>query len=453
MIRITSILLVIITALHLVTEGARWQMTCIYLCCTVLLLLGLKKSVAHIAFRIIGFLFAILLISTSAIYAIGMPVKTLPAPTGSYQAGITSLLLEDTSRMEALTNPLSDSRVLFLDIWYPAIQTQGSRPETLWSELYKGETDVVSFLTGYMKNIHTHSYRDASPANGPFPVLLFNHGLQMFTAQNTLLMEYLASHGYVLVSIGHTHESLRINLDSGESILPSFLTSFEEFNKAMAWITESSRPIQQAMDSIRTQTDPIRKGQIMQRAIQSSPLNETVTSWARDNGFVLDWLVNGQTTSIQLDHIIDTARIGVMGMSIGGATAFEVARQDTRIKAGVNIDGLGYGSADMSLTTPFLMVYSDDGAGQNDFVKHTSRSDFHEYHLEGSRHSDLTDMVQAWPILKLYGQSGVIPPERILELQNSIVINFLDHYLKNKPLKSFPRIDFPELHVDIRRTE
>ncbi|NRA59767.1 MAG: hypothetical protein HRU25_02420 [Psychrobium sp.] len=46
-------------------------------------------------------------------------------------------------------------------------------------------------------------------ADDKFPVLIFNHGLYLVAEQNTILMEHLASHGYVIFSIAHPYPVLR----------------------------------------------------------------------------------------------------------------------------------------------------------------------------------------------------------------------------------------------------
>ena len=140
-----------------------------------------------------------------------------------------------------------------------------------------------------------------------------------------------------------------------------------------------------------------------------------------------------------------------MGMSIGGATAGEFCKIDQRVKAGINVDGLQYGTTQKdSLNLPFMMVYSDDGLGLNDFMMLRSKQDYYEFHLRDTRHADFTDMILVWPVMKVYGQLGKIPGERVIELTNKIILNFWDHYLKQKPFYKFQDTDFPELEVMIK---
>jgi hypothetical protein len=261
-------------------------------------------------------------------------------------------------------------------------------------------------------------------------------------------MEHLASNGYIVVSIAHPFESLRVNLEQGGTVLPEFITSLEKFRESMEWISEASDPIGAAQDSLKSVESKEERSEIMLSAIRDSELNLIVEEWTEDNQYVLDRILAPGENPLDFPHFIDTTKIGIMGMSIGGATAGEFCKIDHRVKAGINIDGLQYGnnSAD-SLELPFMMVYSDDGLGLNDFMMLRSKDDYYEYHFRGTRHSDFTDMILIWPVLKVYGQQGNIPGDRVVELTNKVITNFWDHYLKQKPFYMFQEADYPELEV------
>ncbi len=436
--------------LHFVFEVFRWQMIFIYLVFIILSLLLLKRSIAHLVFRWIGFFFALLFISTSVFFAIGMPIITLPEPTGSYDVGTLSFSLLDEERDEIHTVDPNDKRELFVEVWYPGTLDEPITPKSLWSELYAGERDVVSFTLNYLKKVKTHSYPGIPPAKDEdqFPLLLFNHGLQMFTSQSTLLMEHLASHGYIVVSIAHPYESLRVNLAQGGTVLPEFITSREKFNESMEWIRKSSAPIVEAKDSIESIENREERSEIMLGAIRNAEFNLVVEEWTKDNKYLLDRILAHEGNPLIIHHLIDSTRIGIMGMSIGGATAGEFCKTDQRAMAGINIDGIQYGetSAD-SLNLPFMMIYSDDGLGSNDFMMLRSKNDYVEYHFRETRHSDFTDMILIWPVLKVYGQQGSIPGDRVVVLTNNVILNFWNHYLKQKPLEKFEKADYPELDV------
>jgi hypothetical protein len=140
-----------------------------------------------------------------------------------------------------------------------------------------------------------------------------------------------------------------------------------------------------------------------------------------------------------------------MGMSIGGATATEFSKADNRIKAAINVDGLQYGlKNNEGLEVPFMMIYSKDGKGVNEFLILDSKDDFYEYTFPNARHADFTDMTLIWPIMRMYGQLGTIPGERMTQLTNEVILNFWDHYLKNQPFQNFDKKDYPELEIKVK---
>jgi pimeloyl-ACP methyl ester carboxylesterase len=66
----------------------------------------------------------------------------------------------------------------------------------------------------------THAVRDAEPAQGNFPLVVYGASLNSFSFENSELFEYLASHGYIIVSspcIGNTTRYMKKDLINTES--------------------------------------------------------------------------------------------------------------------------------------------------------------------------------------------------------------------------------------------
>ncbi len=443
-----------ILALHVIIEIFRWHSVFCLFVFIISSLLILRSSISYLFFRVVGFILGSLLIGTSALYMVTMPIKDLPAPMGSYDVGLRSLVLKDSLRDERLTDQSGDSRELFIQIWHPAEldKNENLQRSTMWAELYKGKSDAISFLTSYMRGIHTNSYPNVAIANDQerYPLILFNHGLQMFSEQNTLLMEHFASNGFVVVSIGHPYESLRVNISTG-TVLPEFVTSWENFQKGLSWIENSSRPIQQARDSIENISDIEIRAHIMLEAIRDSPMNEIVSYWEQDNRFVLDAILGNQLTNISdIQLKLDEDRIGAIGMSIGGAVTTELSKSDDRIKAAINVDGLQYGNRNYdSLKVPFMMIYSQDGVDNNEFLKLRSTHDYYELTFQSAKHADFTDLPMVWPVLGIYGQLGSIPSQKVISLTNRVILDFFQYYLAdNQQGIEFLVEDMKEVEVE-----
>ncbi|UYO07394.1 MULTISPECIES: hypothetical protein [Paenibacillus] len=54
--------------------------------------------------------------------------------------------------------------------------------------------------------------------------------------------------------------------------------------------------------------------------------------------------VNSRVNAAGLEWMMDMERIGIMGHSFGGATAFDASYTDDRLKAGIDMDGTVCGS-------------------------------------------------------------------------------------------------------------
>lgn len=96
-----------------------------------------------------------------------------------------------------------------------------------------------------------------------------------------------------------------------------------------------------------------------------------------------------------------------------------------------------------------MMIYSQDGAGLNEFMKFRSKNVYYEYTFNNSRHADFTDIPFIWPIVDVYGQLGDIPVKRMSELTNSTVLNFWDAYLKDKSPSILDGNDWPEVEIEV----
>ena len=83
---------------------------------------------------------------------------------------------------------------------------------TLWKRMYVGTSRSVLAVHGLSRGIPTHSYKNISLSSqqAEFSAIVFSHGLMLMAEQNTLLMEHLASHGYMVFGCEpHEHERAR----------------------------------------------------------------------------------------------------------------------------------------------------------------------------------------------------------------------------------------------------
>ncbi len=472
-------------------EGWRWQMLAAYIGFIVLMLASMKKAETRLLWRIAGALPLLLMLSASAFLAHQLPVFRLPEPTGPYAVGTFDYSTTDESRKERYSP--ERNRELYVEVWYPADESAAAAfpVRTLFHELYEGSYTGQSLFFGHFKQVPTHSHVRAPVArldDGPFPILLFNHALDFgFTSQNQLLMEHLASHGYVVLSIAHPYQSAKVNLENAGTITRASqrpgdirFARKELYKGIVSTVFEMSDSMEE-VSAIKTVLSPLaeeymsldddEKDAFLSRAVAMKELrpyrdviskelledyflydyatqNSLIQYWVEDNQFVVDTLGELQAPVAGFTGILDIGRIGVIGMSYGGAAAGEFCKIDSRCGAGVNLDGTQFGRHwNQPVAAPFLMFYHQGHQGGNDYAYLPPTHDFWDYAIKGSMHTDFTDFTYAWPFLKTIGFSGSIDGSRMIEITNTVQLNFFDHYLKGKSIRGELFTDIPEIVV------
>jgi hypothetical protein len=428
---------------------ARWQMAPAYLLFVVSTLLLLRRAYAHLALRSLGIAAGVVLLAISAVASLGLPVLALQAPEGAHTVGSTSLSLIDDKRDNSFFDAPDEARELYVQIWYPGVIAAGQpapRRKTLWEELYRGDLDRFTLFSSYLGAIKTHSHVDIplSPAEARYPVIVFSHAMGSFAEQNTLLMEHLASHGYIVLGIGHPYASMRVVSSDGGPIYLD-LDTINELGEELDLVNAELTPrIEQA------RSPEERMSLRMSLYERAGAFNALTAVWVDDLRFVLDSIATQASTQPQLQafaNAFDTERIGLLGMSFGGAAITELCKSDTRCRAGMNMDGGStFGQRQREpLQVPYLALVQE-GSDSLDYLRSASRSDYYEVEVEGATHLDFTDDAVVLPILKWMGVTGSISAERVIEVANVVSLRFFDAYLRGGPRPRFGD-GFPELTV------
>ena len=417
---------------------------------------SIKKSFKKRALigKLLGFVIIVFAISMPAL----VPVFQIPEPTGQYAVGTTSYAFTDDSRPEIFTPNPDDKRLVYVQVWYPADPFENTTPLPMW--IVADEIGPVmakgfflpEFFFDHFMMIKSNSYLDAPVATVQeisFPVLVFSHGYAPgFFAQNMVQMEELASHGYIVFSIGHTYESAMVWDARGQVILASetqmnaFYTEAEETDKFHIdayYASDFEKPA-----AIRTWLEAVP---IAQQSIQI---------WTEDTQFVLSQIERmnlGQVNS-PFSGSMDTTHIGVFGQSFGGAVAFQVCAVDPRCKASMNMDGSLWGTLlDTPLQTPFLMMYGEHTKGMNDWALSLSTGRGYSLVVQGTQHNNFTDSSLVGPLLRfpLWNALGSINGQQMERIMNAYTLAFFDQTLKGipSPLLQGDSPDYPEVELRI----
>ncbi|TDB73410.1 lipase [Micromonospora sp. KC721] len=375
---------------------------------------------------------------------------SLPAPTGPYPVGATELHLVDRDRTDPWVS--SRPRELMATVWYPS-RPAGREPlapylPPLAAKLYDKDLAATLGIDAGQVNwagLTTHA-RTGAPAlanHSGFPVVMYSPGAARFRAEGTILVEELASRGYVVVTVDHTYETLGVEFPGGR--------------------LETQRLPDLA---------PTEVGRTMIRAR------------VQDTRFVLDQLAvlaaGGNPDAGRrrlprgLGAALDLSRAGMFGHSGGGFTAAEAMLVDRRLDAGANLDGsMAYriSNSDFGdvvtrgLDRPFLLM----GAGLSGGKPHTHLEAVEwrtfwanstgwklDLYVPDGEHFSFTDHQALLPQLDavftlregvVAGSIGTVNPRRIIQSQSAYVAAFFDQHLRDRaqPLLGGPSPKHPDI--------
>ncbi|MFC7585079.1 alpha/beta hydrolase family protein [Nonomuraea antimicrobica] len=248
------------------------------------------------------------------------------------------------------------------------------------------------------------------------PLVVLSPGFEKTRSSLTGLAEDLASRGYVVAAISHTHENLATVFPDGH-VATCTACRIEPHDQAF-W---------DRVGAIR----------------------------AADVSFVLDQLT-GPRPRWEGSRLIDPARIAMGGHSVGGASSVAALLKDPRIKAGINLDGLAVVPVPADgLDKPFLLLGAQ--ATRTPGTKEATSWETAWRHLTGWRrwlvvtgaaHASFTDT-------SLLGeQAGLdtgatLPAARSMEITRAYVAAFLDQHLRGtpRPLLDRASASYPEVRI------
>ncbi|MBL8960355.1 MAG: hypothetical protein JNJ98_10920 [Gemmatimonadetes bacterium] len=388
------------------------------------------------------------LLALVAVAALGwaFPLIFLPAPTGPYQVGSRWLTVVDSTRVEDFVADSAVKRALLLRIWYPSDSTAASAAPImppLQAQSLAKAMNLPAFAFSHLSRTPTHTWPDAplSGKEATWPVVLFSHGFGIgYESQNTVQMEELASHGYVVVSIDHPYEAGVVAYPNGHVVrmAPAPFSDPANGPKLLPFIA--------TLDTTSDTTALYRAAREMRTIMQ---LDRSMDRWMKDTRFVADLLAQWGTAAPIPGFAgrLRTDRLGIFGMSFGGATAAAFCAVDARCAAGINLDGLTFGAAvDTAITRPFLFATSSGNRRMYDteFLRATGPAWL--INVAGANHLDWTDFGYVSPLFVKLGVLGGIPASRMREIMNAAVLGMMDAHLTGRaPFREEALTQFPEV--------
>ncbi len=395
-----------------------------------------------------------------------------PAVTGPFVVGTLDFEVTDSLASSQYAPVPTTSRRLYVRAWYPAADVTDCSRRSYFTHEEAVSVPALSLQllrqpTDALRNaaaLPTHAFVEAPPADGRFPVVVFNHGYLSYPAQHTALFEHLAANGYVVLSVGHPWESGGIVYPNGDVVVgsPRILEDMMQMGRALGAMAAYAAP------TLTAQLDAFRE---YVEILRTTSAGRLAPVWRDDVYFVLDRLEeNAIPAASPVAAIIDHDRRGYMGKSFGAYIAGMLAQGDQRACGVVHLDGglWSYELADAELRTPFLTLGSDlwqefrnmpelprgmDPSVREPLGSHTPtgsdlayeriaraglRSDGYRFLVPGIRHSGVSDLPELAGVPALRGKLGTEAAlNTFTAIQNDLVGGFLDRHVKGEP-SDFP---------------
>jgi len=223
-------------------------------------------------------------------------VQILPPLTGQYAVGCAHFAIERPH----IANFIGDRRIE-IEIYAPT-RKAGEKKILMRPDPFVEKSMGKQFSEEQLQELYTYSQDGINPI-GTWPIVIFSNGMGCNPNEYRLLLEQLASHGYLVLNLNHPSSSASL---------------FENVDEKEA-------------DAIFNSLNP-----------------ETLALKQEDNiHFIVYEIRNGR-----LQGLGKTDQIILAGHSLGGAASILAAQNDPRIKGSINLDGALKGPENIKTIKP-----------------------------------------------------------------------------------------------------
>ncbi len=320
---------------------------------------------------------------------------------------------------------------------HKAVPVTGTHPVATVSFSYTDPNRIETFTnTGAQRQVNVEFWYP-SDGTGKYPLIVFSHGSLGMKLQNYSTYMELASNGYVVCAIDHPYIAIFTMGADRRPVMynPQF---YQELVDANAGKYDAATAFQ------------IEKNWMIVPVGDIEFVLDTILARANDPG------------SEPVYQLVDPTKIGLMGHSLGGESAAEVARERNDISAVVNLDAdlqgeyVSYTNGknvlrDTVYPVPILNILADDLENLiikvPDYqeviaVEHVSATAPHGYlvHIKGTDHFSVTDLPLISPFfasmmassVKKAGAAVTADKYSTIETVNQLVLAFFNTYLKGQ---------------------
>lgn len=325
--------------------------------------------------------------------------RPLPKPTGQYGVGIVVRQFVDENRPEIYSSDAHAVRKILVDLYYPAATSNALYPfQPAMVRALKHEVAAHSWVPYWMwdrflSNIKSYAQPDVPivASEKPYPIIISLPGIGGPSLNSDL--EEIASWGYIVAAIHPPYDVEAVAFPDGRVV---------GLNPELrAYVANNDRP---NIYAYRARAHKI---------------------WLEDVLFTLQELkkLNDDTQS-KFYHTLDFDRVGIVGVSHGGAVAIDFCRDHAICKAGINMDGwTKTANTNQGFDKPFMFVMSQDNVDKIEPLFVNMGPQAQKILIPGVEHAAFGGLEEKWPL----GNPITVRNEIL-----GYVKEFFDRYLKSK---------------------
>jgi hypothetical protein len=329
---------------------------------------------------------------------------TIPASSGAYAVGQTVYKWVDISRPEGLTTNPNDFREIIALIWYPAERETGTKSPyfpglSTVSKALVDSGEVASWEVFGLRFMRSQKRTNATLAKSdhPYPMLIFSPGNGTNMEFYNSLASEIASQGYIVVGLNHPYDVAAVELSDHK--IARFFKEQESLDRSANQVFIAERIKVRTLDVI----------------------------------FALDQL-NDLNANSPFTGMLDLKSVAVAGHSLGGITASEACKADSRFRACLNYDGLQKGGPFSTEETaippdqPFMFITKEAQLHPKLIEKFKSMKESYWVVIHGASHDRFTDGPLLQPSLLPVSNSA----DQIMVLVQKYTLAFWDQTLKGQ---------------------
>ncbi len=343
--------------------------------------------------------------------------------TGNYAVGTKTFSIVDEERQELLGDG-KGNRKIAIRMYYPVDKEsiENKKQARIFSEKKKAAIMKTFYIKQLPDEMNYAAYYENVPVSEQekFPLIMFSMGHNSYVESNTYLLCNLASHGYIIASVGHAHESVENDYEDG-----SFDVYDKSINKKM--YTSMFRAIMAQNKLLKANVDAetaLANFEIFQKAY-TPYIGERVLEWRADIEKALEEVKNRYS-----DYLDLRKGVGASGHSLGGCLAYSLCRYNDEFSCGINMDGALFGNyPSETMEKPFCQISCQENINIATRPLIGTSADTYQVIFQDAKHMDFTD-TKFYISRKML--TGKIDSEELFQHLSYCHINFFDKYLKGK---------------------